>query len=194
MTSKERPQPPDPFNFTEQEKLWDRIGDERFRALIEDEGTIIHKIDIDANNYGEFAFVSVSREMDGQRSLVTFWGMGFHEMRERWISDHWRWYRGNQFPAILEQQMTLEEAQELLEQRRAEIAPYVTEETQTARARLYEILADITDEDGAQIELEDLGEAADWLLADDWPVSTDESDSEDDDLPRTQQMFGDEFE
>lgn len=191
MTNKERPQPPDPFGFTEQEKLWDRIGGERFNALIEDEASTIHQIGIDANNYGEFAFVTVSRETGGQRTLITFWGLGYHEHRERWITDHWRWHRANQFPAILEQRLSLEEAQELLEQRRAEIVPYVTEETQSARAKLFEMLADLTDEDGAYIELEDLGEAADWLLAADPPVDTSEGDTPDDDLPRTKPMFDD---
>ena len=165
--SKEQPTPSEPFSFTEHEKLYDRISDARFNALIEDENTTIHKVETDANNYGEFAFVTVSREAQGQRNLLTLWGLGFHEQRERWITDHWRWYRGNQFPAILEQQVTLEEVQTLLEQRRQEIAPYASEETQSARAKLYEMLADLTDEDGAWVELEDLGDAADWLLADD---------------------------
>lgn len=158
MTGKERPQPFDPFGFTEREQLWDRISDERFRALIEDEATKIHRIDIDSNSYGEFAFVTLSREIQGQRVTVRFWGLGYHEHRERWITAHWNWYRGNQYPAVLRQTMTVGEAQELLEQRRAEIAPYVTEETQTARARLYEMLADLTDEDGALAELDDLGD------------------------------------
>ena len=164
MTEKERPQPVDPFGFTEHEQLWDRISDARFQALIDDAATTIHTIDIDSNSYGEFAFVTLSREAQGQRVIVRFWGLGYHEHRERWITSHWNWYRGNQFPATLRQKMTVEEAQELLEQRRAEIAPYVTEEAQTARARLYEMLADLTDEDGALAELDDLGDVLDGFL------------------------------
>jgi hypothetical protein len=164
MTSKERPQPLDPFGFTEREQLWDRISDERFRALIADEATTIHRIDVDANSYGEFAFVTLSREAQGQREIVRFWGLGYHEHRERWITTHWNWYRGNQYPAALQQTMTVEGALELLEQRRAEIAPYVTEEAQSARARLYEMLADLTDEDGALAELDDLGDVFDGFL------------------------------
>ena len=165
MTHKEHPQPTDPFGFTEHEQLWDRISDTRFQAFLTDEATTIHKIEIDANNYGEFAFVTVSREAGGQRSIITLWGLGYHEYRERWITDHWRWYKGNQFPAILTQNLQLEEAQERLTERRQEIAPYVSQDSQSRRARLYELLAELTDEDGAYTELEDLGEAADWLLA-----------------------------
>jgi hypothetical protein len=166
MTSKERQQPADPFGFTEQEKLWDRMGEERFRALIEDEATTIHKVELAANNYGEFTFVTLSREAEGQRSLMTFWGLGLHEYRERWIADHWHWYRANAFPETLKQRIALEEAQELLEQRRAEIAPYLGDETQSSRGRLFELIAEMSDDDGAWAELEDLGEVADWLLAD----------------------------
>lgn len=187
MTSKEHPQPSDPFGFTEQEKLYDQISDTRFQAFIADDETTIHKVEIDANNYGEFAFVTLSREAGGQRSIVTMWGLGYHEYRERWIADHWRWYKGNQFPAILTQRMTLEEAQELLTERRREITPYVAQETQSNRARLYELLADLTDEDGAYTELEDLGEAADWLMADDI-----DSTNQDDNMPASKPLFGDE--
>lgn len=71
MTSKEQPQPPNPFGLTEHEKLWDQVSDERLRALIEDPATTIHKLDVDANNYGEFVFVTLSREEEGQRQLLT---------------------------------------------------------------------------------------------------------------------------
>lgn len=114
--------------------------------------------------------------------------MGYHESRERWITKHWNWYRANSFPDTLKQQINLEEAQELLEQRRTEIAPYLSEDTQTSRGRLFEILADLTDEDGAYTELEDLGDAANWLL------SIPDTNDPDDDLPTTKPMFDDEAE
>ena len=50
MTGKEQHQPGDPFGLTEHEKLWDRISDTRFHALIEDPATTIHTMRIDANN------------------------------------------------------------------------------------------------------------------------------------------------
>ena len=160
---KEQPQPPDPFGFTEREKLWDRISDTRFQALLTDPATTIHKIEIDANNYGEFTFVTLSREADGKRHLITAWGLGFHEYRERWIADHWHWYKANPFPETLKQRLRLEEVQELLTQRRAEIAPYLTAETQTGRGRLFELLAEMSDDDAAISEMEDLGDLWDEL-------------------------------
>lgn len=164
--SKEHPQPPDPFGFTEKERLYDRISDRRFRTLLEDEATTIHKVGIDSNNYGEFLFVTLSRAAGSQRSVATFWGMGYHEYRERWITDHWRWYRSNPLPQTLEQQLTREEAAEQLQARQEEIAPYAARDTQTGRGRLYEMLADLTDEDGAISEIEELNDLWDELADD----------------------------
>lgn len=88
--------------------------------------------------------------------------------------------------------MNLEEAQELLEQRRQEIAPYLSQETQIPRARLYELLADLTDEDGAYSELEDLRDAANWLLTDSAGNAPDKTD-QDNDLPPIKPLFDDEL-
>lgn len=158
--SKEQPQPPNPFGFTEHEKLYDQISDKRFRALLGDEATIVHKAGVDGNNYGEFMFVSLSRKAEGCCSSVTFWGMGYHEYRERWMTDHWRWYQANPLPQALAQKLTYEEVEELLKIRQEEIAPYAnqTQTTQTERGKLFEMLADLTDDDGAIAEMDDLGD------------------------------------
>ncbi len=156
MMGKERPQSVDPFAFTEHEQLYDCISDGRFNEMIEDEATSIHKMEIAANSYGEFVFITLSREASGERGMVTMWGLGYHEHRERWIIDHWRWYRATQSLTTLEQQVTHEEAQELLAQRREEIAPYVSDESQTPSGKLFEMFADLLDEDGALAEMDDL--------------------------------------
>jgi hypothetical protein len=44
------------------------------------------------------------------------------------------------------------------------IIPDVRPETQTDRGKLFDMLADLTDEDGALAELEDLEHLADWLV------------------------------
>jgi hypothetical protein len=49
-----------------------------------------------------------------------------------------------------------QEAQARLQARLEEIRPYVTPVEPSQRARLFEMLADLTDEDGAYTELEDL--------------------------------------
>jgi len=66
-------------------------------------------------------------------------------------------------PEALHQQVTKEEVRERLQQRLEEIGPYASQDTQTKRGKLFEALANLTDDDGALIELEDLGDLADWL-------------------------------
>lgn len=187
---KEQSQPSASFEFTEHEKLYDRISDTRLKALLADNHTTIHTIELSTNNYGEFVFLTISREMDGQRTVVTFWGLGFHEYRERWITDHWSWYTSHSTTDAIKQRLPVKQAETILRQRQEEIASYVSKDTQTQRGQLFELLADLTDDDGAWVELEDLGEAADWLIGADAAGEPDERDK----LPQTRPMFDEDTE
>ncbi len=55
----------------------------------------------------------------------------------------------------------------LLKQRQEEIAPEIRLDTQSERGRLFEQLADLTDDDAAYSEMEDFGDDLDALLGDD---------------------------
>jgi hypothetical protein len=156
----------DIYGFTEKEDLWDRVSDQRFHELIDEPQTTIHQITIDSNNYGEFLFVATSRPVGDRRVCITFYGQGFHEHRERWYTNEWSWYEAHGFPETLEKSIPKDEARELIEERRREIAPYAIDQPQSGRARLFEMLADLTDEDGAYAELEDMNDLADWLGGD----------------------------
>jgi hypothetical protein len=155
------------YNLTENEDLFDRMTGKRLVAILDDEQTTIHEISNDSNNYGEFLFVATSRIKDNERIFVTFYGLGFHEHRDRWYTDEWHWYEANSLPAREAKQMTKQEAHQLIEERRADIAPYINQEPQSKRGVLFEMLADLTDEDGAYSEMEDLGDLADLLGGDD---------------------------
>ena len=161
--SKEQLQPPEPFDFTEREKLYDRISHERLRALVSDEQTTIHKVELNANMYGEFVFITVSRPEEDKPQLWTLFGLGYHEHRERWFTDEWSFYRANSFPETLAQHVDKAEAEELLRTRQEEIAPYAVQDTQTGRGKLFEIIAELTDDDAAIAEMEDLGDLWDDL-------------------------------
>jgi hypothetical protein len=167
--SKERPQsePTEPFGFTERERLYDRISHQRFIGIIADEQTAVHKVEVSSNTYGEFLFVSTSRVGEGQRVYITFYGAGYHDYRERWITDEWFWYEAYQHSNESEPHISNEEAMESIQQRQDEIATYKTGERQSKRGQLFEFLAEILDEDGALSEMEDLGNLTD-LLEDDW--------------------------
>ena len=148
----------DVFGFTRQEELSYRVSQERFRELLDDEQTTIHTIREDENNYGEFLFVAVSRSAPQGRVLVTFYGMGFHALREQWFTQQWFWYQANPSPQVLAQTTSRMEAEEMLRERLRDIEPYITHEEPSSRARLFAMLADLTDEDAAHTELEDLGD------------------------------------
>ncbi len=157
---KEHLQPPEPFAFTEQEKLWERLSHSRLTALLNDEQTTIHKAEVAANTYGEFLFLAVSYAEEGEHLLLTFFGQGYHEYRERWYTNEWAWYQAAPFPQTLEQRLTREATEEVLQARQEEIAPYVAQATQTGKGKLFELLADMTDDDGA---IADLEEMEDWF-------------------------------
>ncbi len=154
-----RPMPPRPaevFGFTKQEETFYRVKDDRFRALLQDEQTSVHDIQVSTNNYGGFLFVTVSRKTDQGPVAVTFYGLGFHEHRERWITDQWYWYRNNPVSEALRNQVSKQEAEEVLHHRLEMITPYVTDWQPSERAKLFTMIADLTDEDAAYAELGDL--------------------------------------
>lgn len=169
MVSNEHPKPPagpnpdDEFGFSKREQLFTRVSDARFQAFLDDEGTTIHRVEESSNSYGEFLFVTVSRTSGGHRRLVTFYGLGEHEHRERWLVDEWFYYRANPFPDVIAQELTRDDARALIQQRREDIAPYVNRRPQSGRGKLFEMIADLTDDDGAISEMEDLDGLADWL-------------------------------
>ena len=88
---------------------------------------------------------------------MTFYGAGYHEYRERWISKEWFWYQSQESMVDIQTKMSGEEVTEKLEQRLAEISPYLGEDTQTELGRMFEQFADLTDDDAALAEMQDLG-------------------------------------
>jgi len=165
-----QPAPRRPFEvygFTENECLYWRVNQERFEAILQDEQTFIHEIKESSNSYGEFLFVTTSRPSDQGRVGMSFYGLGHHDYRERWFTKEWYWYQTNIHPNRVGEQIPKEEATELLRQRLEDIRPYIQEpDTQTERGKLFELLADLTDEDGALAEMQDLGNDWEHLMGD----------------------------
>ena len=165
----ERSTPPAPkrpyevFGITEQECQDWRLSQARFEEILGDEKTAIHEIKLSSNEYGEFLFVTTSRPGDRARIGMTFYGLGYHEQRERWITDEWFWYQTELYPDRLKQNMGKDEAQELLKQRTEKIAPDIGKDAQTERGKRFEMLADLTDDDAALAELDDLESLNAWL-------------------------------
>lgn len=148
--------PKEVFGLTENEELFWRVSDKRFQEIILDQNTIIHSAKDSSNNYGDFLFVTTSRPSGSERVGVTFYGLGYHEYRERLVTKEWFWY-----PSEIEQEETNEilpkaEFVNILQMRLDQLIVFNHEQKQSQRGALFEMLADLTDEDGALAELEDL--------------------------------------
>lgn len=161
-TQPSEPRPYEVFGFTKQECLDGRVNQDRFQEILADEQTTVHSVAESENNYGEFLFVTASRLAGQRRICMIFYGLGYHEYRGRWFTDKWFWYQTPSYRDVVSSTIPKEEAHGSIEQRLESISPYVKPDTQTARGRLFEMLADLTDEDGAYAELQDLGDLSDW--------------------------------
>lgn len=144
------------FTFTEREKLYDQVSHNRFMAIVMQPDMDIHEVKEDSNSFGEYVFVTVSCRTEQPKKLYTFWGFGYHEHRERWIVDSWQWYESQRKHESLPV-LAKEDAYQQIKAREAFVRANATPIQQSRRAQLYEALADLTDEDGALSELEDLG-------------------------------------
>ncbi len=144
------------FGLTEREQLYYRLSEKRFQEILSDPATTIHQVNLSLNTFGEYVFVTVSREVEGQRAILTMYSLGYHEQREQWITGHWYWHSSHPMTTLVQQQIPLAEAQRLIQERRDEIQASITDDAPSQRAILFAFLAEITDEDGAVSELEDL--------------------------------------
>ena len=158
---KERPETEQGFVFTEQEKLYDRISNKRFEELIQNPQTTVHAIELSSNEYGEFLFVNTSRYTQQGKSRITFWGLGYHDYRERWFLDEWRWYEAYPNEERDNQVLDKAEVQKVLQERVQEIKPQAESNIQSKRGELFEILADLTDDDGTIAEIDEIANLLD---------------------------------
>ena len=63
------------FGFTEKERLFWRVTNDRLMEIMEDKQTLIHEFNESSNNYGEFLFVTTSRLGKRDRIYITFFGL-----------------------------------------------------------------------------------------------------------------------
>ncbi|MCK6581276.1 MAG: hypothetical protein L6Q98_24565 [Anaerolineae bacterium] len=142
------------FVFTRNEQLFSRIGHERFLAFLRDRRTAIHNAQVSTNAYGEFLFVTTSRPNQERRETLTFFGLGLHEPRDRWFVDEWSWYSSAD-GWKQDQRLNKEQVLWTIEERRAGIQVDAAGHQQSREGALFEMLAELSDDDGALADLED---------------------------------------
>lgn len=142
------------FGLTHKEKLFYRVKHERFMGFLTAPHTSIHDAQVSTNTYGEFLFVTASRPGSAEREQLTFFGLGYHEPRDRWITDEWFWYQTRQY--LPEQkELEVQRVLRLIEDRQAEISTDVALHRRSRRGVIFESLADISDDDSVQADFED---------------------------------------
>ena len=158
--SHERPQPyrrpAEIFGLSRSEQLWYAVSEQRFQALLADDAVTIHKVEVSSNAFGEYVFVTLSKRDGIQQAVLTLYGLGYHEEREEWITERWYWHASNPMSHVMQSKISREEALQQIDARRYEIENERTDTTPSQRAMLFRLIADLTDEDGALAELEDL--------------------------------------
>ena len=143
------------YGFTQQEQLHYWVRDERFQEILNDEQTTIHVVAEGSLDLGEFLHITVSRQAAQRRVSLTFYGLGFHEYRERWFTDEWHWYETDPEAPVVEQTVPKERAEEMMEQRLQRIGSNVEPNTQTERGRLFEEVVNLMNEEDTVARPED---------------------------------------
>ena len=153
MTKEQSPLTPEnpyqTFGFSESEILFYHITHKRFLEMLQDPKTKIHSVKESGNAYGEFLFVTVSRKVNGQQLIMTFYSLGFHEYRDRWFTDEWHWYQSYADSESCKGEISKDDAVHQIELRKNEVLTYAAEVTQSDEGYLFEMLAELTDDDSA---------------------------------------------
>lgn len=107
---------------------------------------------VSTNNYGEFVFFDITTT----HLVLSVWGLGFHEMRERYVSSFELNYANfeqkiREQPAVNKYNLV-----QFLLKRKAEDEAYYGKPKRSQNGILYGFIADLTDEDAAQTEMEDM--------------------------------------
>jgi hypothetical protein len=143
------------FGFTESEILYFRVTHKRFLDILLDQKSKIHTVIESGNTFGDFLFVTVNRESNGRQLMVTFYGLGFHEYRDRWFIYEWHWYQSFSNSESCEGEINKDEAVKQVEARKDEISPYAEKTKQPEAGYMFEMLADLTEDDGAIADFDD---------------------------------------
>lgn len=142
------------FGLTEEEANRFRVTDERLKQILADPNTTTHAVKTSTNGFGEFLFVTTSRGVNQQVICMTFYGLGYHEHRERWIKDEWFWYQTQESLVDTQTKMSGEDVSEKIKQRLEKISPHFDEKLQSLRGKVFEYFADLSDDDAALADME----------------------------------------
>ena len=140
------------LNKKEIKNLWlyYTIPHSKFINILQD--SQIKRVSIGYNNYGEFMFINFSFKDHYYQA----YSLGLHEYRNKIIKNYWYiWELGCNEEIGKKPNIPYKEVLEKIEKRKKEIEKIKPIENDMA-TMLYNIVADLTDEDSALVELENI--------------------------------------
>ena len=137
------------------EVLYDRVKHETLMKLI-DRAEYIYYFNESSNDYGRFLFIGLALRYNNELIPITFYGLGYHELRDKYLVDEWFFYLSNYFMLERRVNMSKEEIKKIIEQKRKELKEIAKNHKPSKRGILFSEIADLTDEDGALSIFEDL--------------------------------------
>lgn len=141
--------------MSETEILYNRVNTKKLLELI-DKAAKICDCHRDYNNYGNFLFVTLAlKGKDGKLEAITFYGAGLHEDREKYLTDQWFWYWSNDW-LLDKPAMDKDEVKQTILSEIEKTKTEAKENPIQKRGKLFNLIADLADEDGAYTFLEDL--------------------------------------
>jgi len=145
-----------PFGLTENEMLFDRVTAKRLKEIINNKNYRLVYNKRDTNNYGEFRFITLT---DGKEA-ITFWGNGFHEMRDCFYTKTWFFYInpiqewGKKFYKPVDDSHK-KHAIQIVDFEAEELEEDAREHHQSKEGKVFTCVANLTDDDAAMSMLED---------------------------------------
>lgn len=147
-----------PFGLTENEMLFDRVTSKRLKEIINNKKYRLTYNKRDTNNYGEFRFITL---IDG-KDAITFWGNGFHEMRDCIYIKTWffyinpiqAWSKGTDLYKPMDDSHK-KHAIQIIDFEAEDLEEDAREHYQSKQGKLFTCVANLTDDDAAMSMLED---------------------------------------
>jgi len=130
------------------------VSHKEFMELL-DKG-IVYEYKVSYNSYGEFMFVSIYfPEID---KGIVFYGLGYHEYRDRYVLNKWEYHHDDFFE--LDRLISAPPkrlVKEAIEDRLAEISALAKQHKQSKSGKVYDMIAELMDDDAAIAFMEDFG-------------------------------------
>lgn len=145
-----------PFGLTENEMLFDRVTSKRLKEIVNNKKYRLTHNKRDSNNYGEFRFITLT---DGVNA-ITFYGNGFHEMRDCYYTKTWFFYISTVSDWNRDHYKPMEDSHKnhairIVEFEAEDLEEEARKHHQSKEGKIFTCVANLTDDDAAMSMLED---------------------------------------